>query len=295
MSRPAATINVDVDPVDLHLVGYGHTGLPPDPSVYHAAVPRLIELFARLGLRATFFMVGRDAATHASTLRAIADAGHELASHSFSHPFAFARLPTHAMRAELEDSRAALEAAGGRPVIGFRSPNFDVDRGALRAIAESGYAYDASAYPTPLLGPARVVLAVKSGRLDALRRLRTWPVTFRREPFRFHDGGRSLVEFPLAVSGGMRVPVYHTARYFLSRDAFERHLDGIARRGGTLSYPLHAVDALGLEEDRVDRRLERHPGMGLALARKLALLEESLAAIARRFDCTTFEARVAAI
>jgi peptidoglycan/xylan/chitin deacetylase (PgdA/CDA1 family) len=62
VSRPSATVSVDVDPVDLHLVGYGFPGLPPDPLVYTAALPRLLEAFARHGIRATLFMVGRDAA-----------------------------------------------------------------------------------------------------------------------------------------------------------------------------------------------------------------------------------------
>lgn len=295
MSRPAVTISVDVDPVDLHLIGYGHRGLPPDPLVYRAALPRLLEVFARLGVPATLFVVGRDAPGHADVLRSAAAQGHEIASHSQSHPFAFARLETPAMAAELADSRAALEAVCGRPVVGYRSPNFDMDERALVALAAGGYRYDASGYPTPLLLPARLLLALKSGRPDALLKLRAWPFTMRRAPHRLRVGGRELVEFPVSVSPGLRMPVYHTARYYTSAAAFEKTLDAIARRGEPLSYPLHAVDALGLEEDRVDRRLAAHPGMQRPLAAKLELLAESLAAILRRFEPATFEARLAGV
>jgi predicted deacetylase len=292
LSRPAATLSVDVDPVDLHLVGYGHHGLDPDPLVYQAALPRLLEVFARVGVRATFFVVGRDAAAHAGRMRALAAQGHEIASHTFSHPFAFARLPEAEMRQELEGSRRALEEASGSAVVGFRSPNFDLDEPALAAVAGAGFRYDASGYPTLMLIPARLLLAWKSRSGDALR-LRMRPFTWRRDPHVRSAGGRTLVEFPVSVTRGIRFPIYHTARYVLGRARFEGMLDALAARGETLSYPLHAVDALGLAEDRVDARLARHPGMELPLATKLALLEESLAAIVRRFEPAPFAERLA--
>src|SRR5262245_5126485 len=73
VTRPLATVSVDVDPVDLHLLGYGVGGLPPDPLAYDTALPRLVELFARTGIHATFFVVGRDAAAYAAALRALED------------------------------------------------------------------------------------------------------------------------------------------------------------------------------------------------------------------------------
>lgn len=293
MTRPPATVSVDVDAVDLHLVGYGHRGLPPDPLVYTAAMPRLLEVFARVGVSATFFIVGRDAVRHPATVGEVAASGHEVASHSLTHPFAFSRLPDDLMRRELEESRHALERASGRTVRGFRSPNFDVDARALAAIAAAGYRYDASGYPTPMLIPARLLLALKSRSAGALTRLRAWPFTFRREPHAIAANGGRLFEFPVTVTPGLRFPVYHTARYVLRRRRFEGILDGLARRGESLSYPLHAVDALGLAEDAVDPRLAPHPGMELPLDQKLALLEESLTAIVRRFEPKTFEARLA--
>ncbi len=48
------------------------------------------------------------------------------------------------------------------------------------------------------------------------------------------------------------------------------------------------MDALGLEEDRVDARLAKHPGMDRPLAQKLALLDATMAAIAARFDTRTY-------
>ncbi len=292
--RPFATVSVDVDPVDLHLVGYGYRGLPADPGVYEVALPRLAELFERCGVRGTFFVVGRDAGRHAGALRALAGAGHEVASHSFTHPLAFASLGDAGMRGELERSRDALATATGRAPAGYRSPNFDMDRNALRVLAACGYRYDASAYPTPLLLPARLLLALKSRDPRSVLRLRPWPFSLERRPSALRFDGRTLHEFPASVTPGLRLPVYHTLRYSLADARFESALDGFARRGEPLSYILHAVDVLGLAEDRVDPRLAKHPGMDRPLAEKRDLLERSLKAIVQRFVPATFEARLGA-
>jgi peptidoglycan/xylan/chitin deacetylase (PgdA/CDA1 family) len=284
VSRPAAVVSVDVDPVDLHLVGYGFPGLPSDPLVYMVALGRLLDVFARCGVRATLFMVGRDAEEHERDIGLASAAGHEIASHTWSHPLGFASLPAEQQRHELADSRAALEAASAKPVVGFRAPNFDMNAKAAGRLFAAGYRYDASAYPTPMMLPARAVLALKSSDPGAVLAMRPWPFTWRRDPYDWNVPGGKLREFPVAVSPVLRMPVYHTLRYFSGDQAFESHLDGFASRGETFSYVLHAVDVLGMAEDRVDPRLGKHPGMDRPLAEKLALLERSLRAITARFD-----------
>lgn len=291
-ARPFATVSVDVDPVDLHLIGYGFRGLPADPTVYDVALPRLADLFARCGVRATFFVVGRDAAPHAARLAELVRGGHEVASHSFTHPLAFASMSDAGMREELTSSRAAIEAATGRKVDGYRSPNFDMDAHALRVLAECGYRYDASAYPTPLLFAARLLLALKSRNAGAVLKLKSWPFSFERRPSVLRFDHLRLQEFPASVTPLVRLPIYHTLRYSLSDARFESHLDGFAKRGEPLSYLLHGVDVLGQSEDRIDGRLAQHPGMERPLAAKLALLVKSLSSIAQRFAIATFQERL---
>lgn len=295
MRLPVATVSVDLDPVDLHLQGYGIRGLEPDPLVYEVAVPRLLERFSRAGVRATWFVVGRDAESQQSALAKLVREGHEVASHSHSHPLAFTRLAHAEQQAEAIESRRALERATGGEVIGFRAPNFDLDAQGLEVLASAGYRYDASAYPTLMLIPARVLLALKSGDPAAVLRMRMRPLSFERAPHRMRAGAGSLVEFPTSVTPGTRIPVYHTMRFFSGRAAFEKRLAGFARRGEPLSYALHAVDALGLREDGVNSRLARHPGMNVPLADKLQMVDESLAAIRGHFEPAPFCDRVEAL
>ncbi len=291
--RVPATVSVDVDPVDLHLLGYGYRHLPPDVLVYQKAIPRLLGIMQRTGIRATFFIVGRDVHANAGAVEAIAAAGHEIASHSQTHPMAFGRLSDERMRAELMDSKVALEAATAAQVIGFRAPNFDVSQRLVHALAACGYRYDASGYPTPLLLPVRALLAFKSRDPRAVFTLRAWPFTLERLPFDWRQGGQSVREYPTTVTPFLRLPFYHTMRYYLPLWRFKARLRWFAEHGEALSYPLHAVDALGSAEDGVDPRLGKHPGMNWPLERKLTMLEETLEAIAARFEPIPFRERLA--
>lgn len=225
MTRPVATLSIDVDPVDLHLIGYGYPGLPPDPLVYLAALPRLAQAFARHGLQATFFCVGRDAEAHAGELHALARAGHEIASHTWSHPIGFAGLAPARQRAELEDSRRALSEASGVGVVGFRAPNFDMHARVVPRLAAAGYRYDASAYPSLLLLPARAVLALKSADPLRVLAMRPWPFTWRRRPYDWRAGGAAIREFPVAMTPTLRLPVYHTMRWLASERSFESAIE----------------------------------------------------------------------
>ncbi len=228
MTRPVVTVSVDVDPVDLHLDGYGWRGLEPDPLAYTTALPRLHELFARTGVRATLFVVGRDGVAHADALRSMVAEGHEVASHSATHPLAITRLGPDALERETAGSRATLAAACGGEVVGFRAPNFDMDVRTLAALARAGYRYDASGYPTPLLAAARLLLASKSGDPRGVLRLRLWPFDLERLPHRVGIGADVLEEFPLSVHGLLRMPVYHTPALRAAREALHRG----ARRAG---------------------------------------------------------------
>jgi len=288
VSRPAATVSVDVDPIDLHLLGYGVPGGAPDRLVYDVALPRLRERLAHAGVRGTFFVVARDADVAAAPLRDLVAVGHEVASHSLTHPLALSRMPDASLDAEAGESRRRLERATGAEVVGFRAPNFDLDARVANALVRAGYRYDASGYPSPWLLPARIRMAIGGAGLGALLGMRAWPTSLRREP---HDY-QGLREFPLSVTPGTRMPIYHTLGFFTARDRFLEQIGSFAARGEPLSYILHAVDALGAAEDRVEPRLGRHPGMDRSREDKLAWLDQVLARIARHYDVRPFRDRL---
>jgi polysaccharide deacetylase family protein (PEP-CTERM system associated) len=110
---------------------------------------RLLELFARSGASATFFIVGWVAWRHPKLVRRIADAGHEIASHSFWHEVV-RRHDLASFRADASASKRLLEDLAGAPVEGFRAAGNSItssESWAFDALVESGYTYDASLCP----------------------------------------------------------------------------------------------------------------------------------------------------
>jgi polysaccharide deacetylase family protein (PEP-CTERM system associated) len=98
---------------------------------------------------ATFFIVGEIGRSHPRLVRAISDAGHEIASHSWDHRRLHTLTPS-AFREDLRLSKDALEQAAGAPVLGYRAPTFSLDRQtawAIDVLAEEGFQYDSSIYP----------------------------------------------------------------------------------------------------------------------------------------------------
>ncbi len=83
---------------------------------------RILELLAASGVKATFFVVGRKAQEHPDVVRAIVDAGHSVALHSFEHDRLFALRGPRRVRADLERGIAAIEQITGRRPLLFRPP-----------------------------------------------------------------------------------------------------------------------------------------------------------------------------
>jgi polysaccharide deacetylase family protein (PEP-CTERM system associated) len=114
-----------------------------------ANMERILALYEREGVRATFFTLGWIAERYPAMVRRIVEAGHELASHGYSHLRA-----SDQSRAEFDNdirsAKALLEDIGGQAVVGYRAPSFSIGHGnlwALEALHEAGYKYSSSIYP----------------------------------------------------------------------------------------------------------------------------------------------------
>jgi len=173
-------------------------------SRVEANTDALLALFDEAGAKATCFVVGWVAERHPALVRRIADAGHEVASHSYGHEV----VPRHSrdsLAQDLAASRKLLEDLSGRRVHGFRAPGGSITNAtawALDVVAEAGFTYDASLNPghsshggfaTPHFGPHRVRTA--SGDLFEIP-WTTVGVAGRRLPF---AGGGYLRLLPYEV------------------------------------------------------------------------------------------------
>ena len=119
------------------------------PSRVEPATEKILELLARHGVHGTFFVLGWVAKRAPGLVRRIAAGGHEIGSHTWSHPRISALTPDQ-FREELRSSKAILEDQGGQPVLGFRAPSFSIHprmEWAFDILLEEGFTYDSSIFP----------------------------------------------------------------------------------------------------------------------------------------------------
>jgi polysaccharide deacetylase family protein (PEP-CTERM system associated) len=119
------------------------------PRLAHGLDP-LLELLDEAKVKATFFILGWEAERAPDTVRRLAAAGHEIASHGWSHRMVY-RLTASEFRDEIRRSRDLLRSLSGQPVIGYRAPYFSITGDSLWALdvlVEEGFLYDSSIFPT---------------------------------------------------------------------------------------------------------------------------------------------------
>jgi len=108
---------------------------------------RLLDILDTHNVKGTFFIQGMVAEKFPQLIRSIAQAGHELASHSHTHRMIY-NLTEAQFRAEMQRSVGLLEDISGTKVIGFRAPTFSVRDDILDwycdALREQGIIYDSS-------------------------------------------------------------------------------------------------------------------------------------------------------
>ncbi len=114
-----------------------------------AVVGAILELLAEHGVHATFFVLGLVAERTPAVVRAIVAAGHELASHGYSHRMV-GDLGPAGFEQDVRRARGLLQDLSGLPVDGFRASTFSIGRGtrwALPLLARAGHTWDSSVFP----------------------------------------------------------------------------------------------------------------------------------------------------
>jgi N-acetylmuramoyl-L-alanine amidase len=83
--------------------------------------PKILDILKENNIKATFFILGNRAKAHPELVRRIAQEGHAIGNHSWSHPN-FEQISMAEAMKEVDDTQDALEeAAGFRPIL-FRPP-----------------------------------------------------------------------------------------------------------------------------------------------------------------------------
>jgi peptidoglycan/xylan/chitin deacetylase (PgdA/CDA1 family) len=243
-------ISVDLDDVSCY---HAIHGLPPPSQqqlgiVLEHCLPRFLDLFAELDIRATFFVIGRDLARDreaggrgAALLRRALAEGHELANHSYSHAYDLASWPKERVVEDLKGCDALLRELG-TSVLGFRAPGYTHNIKLLAEVAGLGYRYDSSALPSPPYYLAKLGvmawMALRGRRSHSTAR--GWrSFTGAGRPWYIEKLG--LWEVPMSVSPYLRLPMIGTT-LLAGPEPLADRLRNVAVKQCYFHLELHGLD-----------------------------------------------------
>lgn len=296
MPKAIASLSLDLDNEWAYLKTHGDPVWESLPSYLDTVVPRALEFLKQRGLRITFFVVGQDAVVEGNrgALRSIADAGHEIGSHSFAHEPWMNLYSAEQVERDISLAEESIARVMGTTPRGFRGPGFSFSPQILEVLQRRGYAYDASTFPT-FIGPlARLYYFAKSSlsRTERLQRHALFGNPgdgFRpNRPYVWGLSRGELLEIPVTTMPGLRIPIHASYVIYLAcfspalaraYFAFALWLCRLTRTQPSLL--LHSLDFLGKEDNQ---RLGFFPGMQLARQHKLDMLSRIVEAFATQYE-----------
>ncbi len=296
-SRNFATIQVDLDGLWTTLEYYGHQQECGPDLFFEKAVPRFLNLFQKYNLKATFFLIGKDAEVpeKAAIIKLIQDQGHEIANHTYSHPFGFRSLTHEQQKDEISKGEEIIRQITGKSPNGFKAPGYDMDHHVLKILHEKKYSYDSSMMPTfvyPFLmrlnhlfsggirrthGPKWYwVIAPNKLYLPSLKK------EWRKESTGKHITSHNLLEIPSSVVPFFRLPFHATFALRFGNIYFKTAYALFRRKKSSLVYEFHAADLADTISDPRLSHLKNYP-----LEKRLQLVEKIIQKIATDYTVVT--------
>ncbi len=314
---PLFSVSIDVDSLDCYYRIHS-LGKPPEALrgvIYRNCIERFASVLDEVGLRGTFFVVAQDvdterpdtgegaggktrAHTARSAVAALASGGHEIGSHSYSHPYELARLDRATVEIEIGRAHRVIGKAAGRVPRGFRAPGYDLSVQMQAALVARGYLYDSSVFPAPgyYAAKAAVMVAMSaSGRESGAVLTNPRALLAPAEPYRpalgnpFRRGDAPMLELPIAVAPFSRIPVIGTSMLLAPRWLRDRLWSSMGRRTH-FNFELHAIDLADAETDGLPGALvSRQPDLRVPFAKKRCALVDLLRRAVQTHEVRTLE------
>ena len=220
--------------------------------VLKQGMPRLLELYAKYDVKATFFFTGHIARLYPDVVKMVMKDGHEVGSHGLTHQVdqAFDVLSLEEQIRHLKKSKAILEDISGEEVISFRAPAARVNKETPMALIDAGFKIDSS---------------VSSQRLDmflsfgALKKLH-WLTTPRKPYFVdksniFKKGSSDILEIPISAFGFPYIGTFMRIAPLLNRAT--RNLLYLESKCNNRPFVFLTHPNEFIDEIREDKKIER--------------------------------------
>lgn len=290
------TIQVDLDGLWTNLRYYGYDCDVAQDMVFTTAVPRFIHLFEKYGVKATFFLIGRDGEIRekADLVKQLAAAGHEIANHTFSHPFGLRKLSYDEKVAEIKRGEEIITKITGKKPVGFKSPGYDVDSEVLQILANESYLYDSSIIPTSAYPLIMKINRWVSGGIKRTHGPRwSWSLASNK-PFKpsikkeWKRGKRKkgdvikITELPCTTMPFLKIPFHATFALKFGLNYFNLGYNLTKRLNLPLNYEFHAAD---LSDNIKDERMAHLKGN--SLAKRYSICEKIIKKISEDYQVVT--------
>ncbi len=297
--KPCMSLSLDLDNKWCYLKTHGSKEWESLPSYLHIAIPRILEFLEQRNIKITFFIVGQDAVVEENKpyLKMLADAGHEIACHSFHHDPWLHLYSKEKLNEELQLAEAAIAEATGAQVKGFRGPGFSLSSDTLEVVRNRGYEYDATAFPNLLNPLARAYFFAKSNLSKEQKEERkalfgSYSDAFRPvKPYYWNLGQNQLLELPVTTMPLFKIPIHFSYLVYLGSYAsplatlYTRIATTLCRLTGTEpSLLLHPLDFLGTDDDP---DLGFFPGMNMQSEKKLVMMGQFFDIFGSHFEPVT--------
>lgn len=305
MTKPIASLSLDLDNQWTYMKTHGDPGWESFPSYLDLVVPRVLNLLDEWNLKISFLIVGQDAAIKANqpALRSIAEAGHEIGNHSFHHEPWLHLYSAEKIEQEIALAEEHIQNATGKKPVGFRGPGFSLSPETIEVLIRRGYLYDASTLPT-FIGPLARAYYFMNSKLTSAEKDRrgqlfgTVKDGFKpNRPFWWsverERGVGSLLEIPVTTMPVFRLPIHISYILYMSVASermaltyFRTALFFCRIRGVQPSLLLHPLDFLGCD-DTTD--LSFFPAMNLPARRKISVVSAAIKLLGKQFDIKTLQ------
>lgn len=273
-----AAISVDLDEIHHYFAIHGLSASSAGTLVYDAAVERLCALAEEGGFPLTLFAIGRDLERGAARarLREARAEGHEIGNHSLDHRYDLVRLGKTEIARQVREGADAIEAACGERPVGFRAPGYTISDDVIEVLGEQRYAYDASVFPCPPYWSAKAAALAwirlrgraSSSILDTPRVLTAPTQPYRPGLHWWQRGGRDVVEIPVQVTRGLRLPFIGTT-VTMAGPTRARWLARMCVGTPLVNLELHGIDVLD-EADGLEALRGHQPDVRVPVAQKTA-------------------------
>ncbi len=141
------SFGVDIDAVAGWLGSYGGEDSPSDIQrgmfAGEVGTPRLLKLFDRYGIKASWFIPGHSIETFPEQTRMIVDAGHEVGAHGYSHENPIAMTPKQEEDV-LKKCVGLIEEVSGKKPRGYVAPWWEMSNVTAELLLKYGFTYDHS-------------------------------------------------------------------------------------------------------------------------------------------------------